>query len=36
MMITKRQFSVTIVIFITLLLLFMGFQIGKEAASTPE
>ena len=35
MMITKRQFSVTIVIFITLLLLFMGFQIGKEAASTP-
>ena len=36
MMITKRQFSVTIVIFITLLLLFMGFQVGKDAVSSPD
>ena len=36
MMITKRQFSVTIVIFLTLLLLFMGFQVGKEAVSSPD
>ena len=36
MMITKRQFSVTIVIFVTLLLLFMGFQLGRQTMSTPE
>ena len=35
MMITRRQFFVTIVIFLTLLLLFMGFQIGREMVSAP-
>ena len=36
MMISKRQFGVTMVIFLTLLLLFMGFQIGKEVTSSPN
>lgn len=36
MMITKRQFGVTLMIFLTLFLLFMGFQIGKEAVATPD
>ena len=34
MMITKRQLLVTILIFLILLMLFMGFQIGKEAVSS--
>ena len=32
MMITMRQFFVTLLVFLILLLLFMGFQIGKDAA----
>ncbi|MBQ5399544.1 MAG: DUF2194 domain-containing protein [Ruminococcus sp.] len=33
MIITRRLFFITIVIFLTLLLLFMGFQVGKEVVS---
>ena len=35
MIITRRLFIISLVIFLTLLLLFMGFQVGKEAVSTP-
>ncbi len=33
MMITKRQYIVTLLIFLVLLLLFMGFQLGKSAVT---
>ena len=36
MMITKRQFFVTMLVFLILLLLFMGFQLGKQAVSAAE
>lgn len=36
MMITKRQFLVTMLIFLILLLLFMGFQVGKEAVYSAD
>ena len=36
MIITKRLYGATVIIFLTLLLLFMGFQVGKEVVSAPE